>query len=395
MKEFMSSVLVSIGSLFGVALEEPQEHSQELENRSGMIAPKELWQAQETPTEAVQGTVKEETQNTTPPPQIEIKETDPHPVEGVVRGSETISERKEEAESGTVSTIWGNGVQGQSETQMDHPRKLQIDSKGNIWFVDGSQKNAKLRMFDGEKTITVVDLVENRLTDKDGYFMAAGLGIINDNVYISSTDDLYKEHNGHLVQVDMDIRHYMDEKNAEYIYRMREYKEELYLMLMSKHKMFHFAKYNPDTGKITQVTEPKSYASPYNFFVHKENEIMIATKLGYVVWEQVNPRKTEYIDFGDHQFQVMDVWVDNDRNLYMVTCEEQVMCNIYMDPPGNGFDDTVIVAGGRRGFTDGFKNEVEMDYPMDFVWDGTGYIFGDTGNNSIRKLWWSEKPSDE
>jgi hypothetical protein len=411
MKEILASIGMFIGSLFGVPSEEPEKPVQELEQRGSIIAPKETWEAQEGFKQATEPQVKAgETEQTTTPPEEESTPEEPKyvtdgdtdyevpkdaPWWAPIRGGETISENIEQGEDGYVSTIAGNGVREQNETSMASPRKLAIDSKGHIWYTDGNQKTAKLRVFDGKKNRTVVDLVDNKLIDKDGQFMVSGLGIIQDNVYISNEKDLYKEQGGHLVQVDFDIKHYMQNHNAEYIYRMRVYKDEIYLMLLGKSRLYQFAKYSPKTGEITQITEPRPYAAPYNFFVHEDNEIMIATELGYVVWEQLNPRRTEQIDFGDHQFKVLDVWVDNNRNLYMVTCEEQVKCHVYMDPPGNGFDDTQIIAGGRRGFVDGYMHEVEMDYPMDFVWDGSGYIFGDTGNNSIRKLWWSKAPSDE
>lgn len=394
MLEFITSIWLAVTSALGFHSEAPEKPVEKVEQSYKSNSSIEEKEAPEGSQKVDKKPLSEREQSST---QAEVPYQSPKdaPWVGKVQGSDIISEKKNTGKPGEVSTIFGNGTKGQNETQMDGPRKLQLDSKKNIWFIDGDQRNAKLRKYDGKQIHNVLDLVNNKTIDAKGYFMASGLAIIHDNVYISSVDELYKVENNTLQPVSGKIRSYMKENNMEYIYRMRAYKDDIYLMLMSKGNRFAFAKYNTKTQSISQVTEAKQYGSPYNFYVHKDNEIMIATELGYVVWEKLNPRQTEYIDFKDNQTKVADVWVDDKRNLYMVTWEEQVKAMVYMDKPGDGWNNTEVLAGNRRGFVDGYKNEVEMDNPIDFIWDGSGYIFADSGNNAIRKLWWNEPPSDK
>jgi hypothetical protein len=99
------------------------------------------------------------------------------------------------------------------------------------------------------------------------------------------------------------------------------------------------------------------------------------------------------IDTGDRNDNIYDVWIGKDGAMYYSSMENQVYNYIYRNPKGNGLDDLELVAGGRRGFVDGVKDEVELDQATDFVWDGSGYLFGDIGNNSIRKLWMDVGPA--
>ena len=387
MKEIISSLWITISSMLGV----PSEHSEQSYKPQQEQVQANTQESTETRTkesESSEKDIKEEKQIKT---QGEVPYQSPKDAPWLkpVEGSDIISETAKKGKDGTVSTIVGNGTD-----EIEGPRKVQLDSKKNIWFVDGDHQNARLRKWDGKEVKTVIDLVHNKTTDGDGYFFTAGLAIIHDNVYISSTKELYMLENNTLQPVSRQIRQYLEEHNMENIYRVREYKDKVYMMLGGKGKKFMIISFDPVTKGIKQVTEPKPYASPYNFYVHNDNEIMIATELGYVVWEKLHPRQTQYIDFGDAQIKIADTWVDDNRNLYMVTWEEQTRSFIYKDEPGKGWDNMQVVAGGRRGFVDGFKEEVEMDQPIDFVWDGSGYIFADIGNNSIRKLWWKEKPSE-
>lgn len=310
-----------------------------------------------------------------------------------VQGFEPLSEKVEKGQEGQVSTIWGNGTQGQTERSMDHPRDIQVDSKGNVWFVDGSQTTAKLRMFDGQKNTTVIDLIQNKITRRNGYFASAGLAIIHDNVYISSTADVFQVVNGRITQLTPKITEYMKSKRLENIYRIESYKNYLYIMFFGKSNLFHIARYNINGGAVEEVLPSKPMPSPYSFYVHGENEIFIGTETGYVLWEILFPRSTKVaFEFYDHQVDVSDIWIGTNDSLYMVAWEEQSKAIIYENPIGVNVDDVVPLIGSRRGFTDGFYDEVEMDYPLDFVWDGTGYIFADMGNHSIRKLWTNVGP---
>lgn len=40
------------------------------------------------------------------------------------------------------------------------------------------------------------------------------------------------------------------------------------------------------------------------------------------------------------------------------------------------------------------KDQAEMDYATDFVWDGDGYVFADRDNSVIRKLWMDIPPTN-
>lgn len=311
-----------------------------------------------------------------------------------VLGSSTISEKAQKGENGQVSTIWGNGSQGQTERNLDHPRNLQLDSKGNIYFIDGSQKTAKVRMFNGKKNSTVVDLVNNRVSDKDGYFFCSGLAIIHDNVYVSNTQDVYLVEKGRITQLDLKISDWMKQHAYNDIYRMKASGNYIYMMMSTKSYYYAFVRYNVQTRDIEEVLPERTYPAPYNFFIYGDNDIFIATQNGYVVWEQLEPRVTKTgIDTGDRNDNIYDVWIGQDGDMYYSVMENQVYNHIYRNPKGNGLDDLELVAGGRRGFVDGVKDEVELDQATDFVWDGTGYLFGDIGNNSIRKLWIDVPPS--
>ncbi|MDK2600734.1 hypothetical protein QO179_24880 [Bacillus stercoris] len=311
-------------------------------------------------------------------------------------GNKAISEHVQKGEEGQVSTVWGNGTKGQTERSMNHPRSLQVDSKGNIYFVDGSQKDAKLRMFDGKKNKTIVDLVNNKISRRDGYFLSAGLAIIHDNVYISSTSDVYKVVDNRITQLTPKIKAYMKEKRLSDIYRLEKHGEFLYMMFTTKSDQYHIARYNVNGGDVEEIITTEPIPSPYNFYVHGDNEIFITTTVGYVVWEKLFPRQTEIAwEDGDSKTEITDVWIGKDDAMYFVQWEDQANCVIYKNPVGVDTDGVEALVGSRRGFVDGFNDEVEMDYPIDFVWDGSGYLFADTGNNAIRKYWTKTAPMNQ
>lgn len=391
MKEIITSIWLSIGSLLGIEAEETEKPVIIQET------PKEVVTVEEElhhspPTVAAdssnQATNNPVTETIIDDENIEYTVPEEAPWLSPVEGFETISESVIEGQEGQVSTIWGNGTQAQNERNMDTPRDLGVDSKGNIYFIDGSQFTAKLRVFDGKQNKTVVDLVDNKISRREGYFASAGLAIIHDNVYISSTEDVFLAKDGRITQLTPKIKAYMDSKRLENIYRIEKYKDYLYIMFYTKGKQFHIARYNTNGGAIEQIIETKPMSDPYNFYVHGDNDIFIASKLGYVIWESLFPRNTTIAwQFGDPNSEVSDVWIGKDNSMYISAWIDQAQHIVYENPKGIDASELTPFIGSRRGFTDGFNDEVELDYPIDFVWDGTGYIFADMGNHSIRKVW--------
>jgi hypothetical protein len=389
MKEIIVSIWLSIGSLLGIEEEKVEKPTDKAQETSEQVATESSppTVAAESSTETkdnIETTDKEMVDKR----ELEYEVPEDAPWMTPVAGSGITSESVQEGQEGQVTTIWGNGTQAQNERNMDTPRDLGVDSKGNIYFVDGNQSTAKLRVFDGTQNKTVVDLVANKITQREGYFASAGLAIIHDNVYISSTEDVFLVKNGRITQFTPKIRAYMDSKRLENIYRIERYKDYLYIMFYSKGKQFHIARYNVNGGAVEQIIETKPMSSPYNFYVHGENEIFIASKLGYVIWEVLFPRDTKIAwEFGDPNTEVTDVWIGSNDSMYMVAWADQVKHIVYENPVGIDASGLMPFIGSRRGFVDGFNDEVELDYPIDFVWDGTGYLFADMGNHSIRKVW--------
>ena len=420
MKEILLSMLIGFGSLLGISDEASGETrtAQDLPMKQLAMEQKELPptvapadaevdstferftdteflpdQQDLSPTE--QSTEEEKPQRVTDG-KVEYAVPEDAPWWAPVLGGDIDSESVQKGAEGQVSTIWGNGTQGQTERTMDHPRDIQLDSKGNIYFVDGSQNTAKLRMFDGKQNKTIVDLVNNKVTRRDGFFAAAGLAIIHDNVYISSSEDIYQVEDGRITQLTPRIQNYMKEKRLENIYRIEKYKDYIYIMFLNKSRQYNIARYDTNGGAVEQVIETGPMPSPFSFYVHGDNEIFIATELGYIVWETLFPRQTKVaFEDSDPNTQISDVWIGENDDMYYAAWEDQTNAIIYDNPVGIDVNDIRIVAGDRRGFVDGFKDEVEMDKPLDFVWDGTGYIFADMGNHSIRKLWTDIGPMEK
>lgn len=396
MKEFFVSILVAITSAFGgdsqeAVKEEPKEQVQEL---PPTVAPEIVSEPEMTEAfTSVEPPKEPKEPETVSDGQFEYEVPESAPWWAPVLGGSTISESTQEGQEGQVSTVWGNGTQGQNERYMDNPRDIQVDSKGLIYFVDGSQNTAKLRVFDGKQNKTVVDLVDNKISRREGHFATAGMVVIHDNVYVCSTEDLFSVRDGRITQLTPKIKAYIDSMNLSHIYRIEKYKDYIYLMFMNKSNQYHIARYNINGGAVEQVIETKPMPSPYNFYVHGENEIFIATTTGYIVWEILFPRETRTAwEDGDVKTEIADVWIGSNDSMYMVAWEDQSSHIIYENPVGVDAGGVIPFAGSRRGFTDGFNDEVELDYPIDFVWDGTGYLFADMGNHSIRKLWTSIAP---
>lgn len=390
MKEFFVSIWLGIGSLLGIEPEKVEKpiEAQEIHYEKATVedilpptvAPADKVETSYPPISQHKDASKTESMTYDVPKDA--------PWWSPVAGSETISESVQEGQEGQVSTIWGNGSQGQTERSMDHPRDLQLNSKGHVYFVDGSQYKAKLRMFNGRETSTVVDLVNNKISRRDGYFLSAGLAIIHDNVYISSTNDLFRVVDGRITQLTPKIKAYMKNKRLSDIYRIEPSGEYIYMMFMNKSRQYHIARYNPEGGAVEEILQTQPMPSPYNFYIHGDNEIFITTTNGYVIWEILFPRQTKIAwEAADSQTEITDVWIGSNDSMYFAQWEEQTRCIIYENPVGISAEEVISIAGSRRGFTDGIDDEVEMDYPIDFVWDGTGYLFADMGNNAIRKLW--------
>jgi hypothetical protein len=289
---------------------------------------------------------------------------------------------KTDGEYGEVTTVAGNGVVGESSYMLDHPRYPAPDSKGNIYFLDGTQKSAKLRVVKNNQAKTLLDLTKNTVTAREGEFFKTGVAVVKDKVYFSSEEKVYLYTNERATVADEKIKTWMKDNKYEYVYRMKSYKDKLILMLFRKNYTYGFVSYDPSTRKIEQILEPKEYPNASNFFVH-DLGITVSSELGYVWYEKIFPRKSlTYID--TNEGKILDSWSDNDKVLYWVLGD-----NVHYQIKALDFqsEDPFLVAGGGLGFVDGVRDEAAMDNPTDFIWDGSGYLFSDMNNNAIRKLW--------
>lgn len=386
----IKQIIVVVATLFGAGEAEPVQ----IEEPAPIYIEEKAEEAYKAPVIEEEVTVEEEEEpRTVTDGKFEYPVREDFPEWAPVLGNDTISETVTKGVSGQISTIWGNGIQGQNERNMDHPRSLQLDSKGNIYFVDGDQRTAKLRMFDGSKNRTIVDLVDNRLMDGVGHFFSAGLAIIHDNVYISSTEDIYMVKDNRITQLDLKIRDWMKKNRFERIYRMEGHGDYLYMMVQSKSYYYAFVRYNVRTKEMELVLDENTYPAPYNFYIYGDNDIFITTENGYIVWEQIFPRQTKNgLNTGDRMDRVLDMWIGEDMSMYYSVMEDKMYNYIYRNPQGSQLDNLQLVAGNRRGFVDGVRDEVEMDMAIDFIWDGSGYIFADMNNHTIRKLWMDVAP---
>ena len=391
MKEWIAAIWMGISSLLGIQSGETENPMSKQETpRPAIVEDKSKISAKANSSEVSRVRQVESSSAD----RLQYESPDEAPWMSPVQGFQSISETAEKGEEGQVTTVWGNGTKGQTERSMDHPRDLAIDSKKNIYFIDGGQTSAKLRVFDGEKNKTVVDLVNNKISRRKGYFLATGLVIIHDYVYISNNEDVYMVKEDRITQYTPKIQAYMKNKGLSDIFRLESYKDYLYIMFMNKSRQFHIARYDTvKGGAIEEIIPTKPMPSPYNFYVHGENEIFISSSIGYVIWEILFPRQTKVAwEFGDPKTIVSDIWIGSNDSLYMMAWENQVKHVLYENPPGIDATALTPVIGSRRGFVDGFEDEVEMDYPTDFIYDGTGFLFADMGNHCIRKLWTNNGP---
>jgi hypothetical protein len=312
----------------------------------------------------------------------------------VTHAESNYSEIVSQGEYGQVSTITGNGTQGQGVYTLDHPRFPGVDSKGNVYFLDGSQKTMKLRKWDGEKNTTLVDMNKNVVTAREGDFYSTGLQVIKDTIYFSSKDKAYKLIGDRVTEIDEGIRTYMKENKYAYIFRMEQMHGDLVFMFYKKgdytsYYEYGFASWNLSTKTMTDISPPSQYYNPSNFFI-QDRGIDIATLSGAIHYEKFFPSQF-YDHLNTNMGQILDVWIAEDKNIYYAINQDKVYFKIYRIT-GKGDDLGELVAGGAMGFRDGVADEVRMDYPTDFTWDGSGMIFADRDNNAIRKIWLDSKP---
>lgn len=304
-------------------------------------------------------------------------------------------------ENQQVSTIIGNGTAGQGTYTVLKPQNIEYD-KGKVYFVDGERDKALLRVFDGKKNSTYVKLAGDEVAGKNSkQFVSTGLAVVDGEVFVSSHLKLYSVKNKtlsrdrYLTHVSK-IANYMDDHGYDYIYRMEEYDDSLYLMLSHKsgggYPSYGFVAYNTKDKTLSEVLEVKQYpSSPTNFYVD-EDGILIAFSSGVIQFEGFFPRRSiEVVDTNDGGFY--DVWTTQEGYLHYAQLRDRVE-NVIEKRHRSETDDLSLVAGSRRGYVDGFIDQVEMDGATDFVWDGTGYIFADMGNNAIRKLWLDTPPTN-
>ena len=305
-------------------------------------------------------------------------------IEGQIDAHTTVKGEEQE-----VSTIYGNGT----TAMLDHPRNTQVDANGCYYVVSGDQYKPKIIKLCKGKADTVISLMDQPVAKRKGFFAVSGLAVINGRIFVSDIDTLYEVKNGHLTEVDPRIRGWMGENRFQDIFRMQPYKGWIYFLMKSKSMEWIIARYHPEKKVIEEVIDRTVYPSPYNFRVVNENEILITTKGGYLIRETIFPRNTTtIIDMGDPGCMILDAWIAKDNDLYFVVMRDQAEQIVYRTPKGGTPDDWEVIAGSRRGYRDGYKDEVEMDWATDFVWDGSGYVFSDMGNHAIRKLWLSDAP---
>ncbi len=308
------------------------------------------------------------------------------PVQGGQPQGKKVSKGKDQE----VSTILGTGTPNQDSNSMANPRKLQIDKNKNIWFIDGNHGEAKLRMYNGKNIETIIDISGTPRT-KETSDIASGL-YVTDKVYLATTKEVYTVKDKELYQLDRRIMETLKRNQMDAIYRMKGVGNKLYILALGKSYQFQFFTYDLDTREMKQVTGAETYPDPYNFFV-KDNEIYVSTKNGYIIRITLSPRETkEIVRWKDPTASMSDVWIGQDNALYYVVWENQYKSMVYKDPKGGPKNEAFLVAGSERGYKDGIEGSAKMDYPIDFIWDGSGYLFSDTGNHSIRKLWLDVPP---
>lgn len=377
MKEFLAELMTALSMLAGDGGQEPNKEVLLEKNRAEGVEREQVEQTEEASKRVSDG-------------KFEYDVPEDAPWWNVVRDNDTEANVQEHGVDGEITTIWGTGTRGQGEITMDNPRKLQMDGEGNIYFIDGDSKNLKLRKFNGHKNETVIDLSNDEVSDRWGQFYASGLAYVNNTLYLGSNKDVYEVVNGHLEIADKKIGDWMDQHRYGAIYRIEPSGDYIYMLLVSKSYYYTMVRYNTQTREIEELINQQTYPDPYNFSVYNGGaEFFLATDNGYVIWEKLFPRETiAAVDMADPEAKVLDVWTDSKGSLYYSVVEDRVYSRIYKNPIGP--DNIELVAGDRRGYKDAIQAGAEMDHATDFIWDGSGWIFADQGNHSIRKLWMRE-----
>jgi hypothetical protein len=339
------------------------------------------------------------------PEQESEEQVDGHTEQFTINNSDE-SEIVEDGQWGQVSTIIGNGVAGDGPYQTDHPRYPGIDSKGNIWFMDGPHNNSRLRMYNGEEVETIMELKYNKIVRKQGYFTPTGLAVINDVVYISSIWDVYKVYKDdggeyRITQASPKIKQFMDARHGQnvnsysykYVYRMEAYDGDLYLMLATKRVgQYNFVKYDIENDTIEALMRrPKSYTGAQNFYVDKEG-ILIAAG-GTIIAEDLYPRKTFLVVDTMQCCVFYDVFMDQEGYMYYSVREDKWKYRIVTHHRKDTSAVTTVAGGSGTNLVDGIMDEAQMDTAEGFIWDGSGYLFTDARNHAIRKLWIDVPPS--
>jgi hypothetical protein len=324
--------------------------------------------------------------------------------------TKVVSETVKEGEYGQVSTIIGNGTRGQGEYTLDRPRYPGVDSKGNVYFLDGQYEKSKLRMFNGKRNTKLVDLGKDSATKEAKPWTATGLAVIDDVVYFSSKNNLYRYSDGKVIKLPLGIEQWIFDNwrsvlnqgwfnpTETYIYRMEQYKDDLILMIQIVdwgEEKYSFFKYDIKTGATKALLEPVGYNDPNSFQALPEG---ILVPNGGILYDIST--LSDYRTLVDtNEGIILDAWVDEDKNVYYSIVKDRVYPHIRIIPQSekaadntSRYNDPDIFAGSTIGFTDGIMDQAQLDYPTDFIWDGSGYIFADVYNNAIRKLWLDSKP---
>lgn len=292
-----------------------------------------------------------------------------------------------------VSSVIGTGVGDQSENNLYYPAYTQVSDSGEIFFVDGDVKNHKIRKINDGKITTVMDLVNNKLNN-DGQFFATGLIHMGKNLLmVSNSSDIFYIEKDRMHRVPGDVPKYMNDHHLENIWRMKKQGDDLYVMFRLKGhaNTYHIAEYDIETNTLKPIIEKSDYFHPFNFYVD-ENNIYVATQMGYIFREQLFPKqKTAYYHAKDAKVNVTDLWKTADGQL-MFSLHDGSYAWVMKEEGERNF---VTVVGSKRGYQDGVLDEVMMDNPMDFTYDGSGYIFADPGNHVIRKLWTTLAPEKD
>jgi hypothetical protein len=381
------AALLMISSLIGCA-----EQTQPLVNHAVQavesLAPTKTSEPTATPSMTPEPTI-------TPTTKVEPEKPVQKPVETslydmyadrVQPRNEITSEVIKKGENGQVSTIIGNGTAGQGTFTVDHPRFPVADSNGNVYFLDGDQNHTKLRMFNGEKNITVVDMAVNKVTEREGQYYTAGLAIVKDTVYFALKDRAYKLIGDRVTEMTK-VAQWMKDNEYHYIYRMESHEDDLVFMFWRKNWTYGFARYDLTDGSVEELLPAGYYGNPTNFEL-VTGAVMVSTEGGEVYYEEFFPRKSVMV-VNTNEGQILDVWAGNDKTIYYSLVKDKLKPVIRMIPKGttNRHNEVQVFAGSIQGFVDGVADEVKMHYPTDFQWDGSGYIFSDRENNAIRKVW--------